>query len=97
MLTFKTTAQHVKTKLYAKYFTKIPLMVKVISQNPILSMFFLSLNSRNSITIAPIDMKLDVWTGDSYIVSGPLIVMLTLLLYQYIRMKSMAHAMTSFT
>ena len=70
-------------KLYAKYFTKIPLLVKIISNKfTILSMFFffLSLNSRNSITIVPIDMKLDVWTGfgDSYIVSGAQIVMLTL-------------------
>ena len=49
--------------------------------------FFLSLNSRNSITIVPTDIKLDVWTrfGDSYnIVSGPQIIMLTLLLPEYL-------------
>ena len=58
---------HVETKLYAKYFLKIPILAKIITKYifPILSMFFFFfffflLNSRNSITVIPIDMKLDI-------------------------------------
>ena len=41
-LTFNIFTAHVTTKLYAKYFTKLPLMAKVITKYnfPILSMFF---------------------------------------------------------
>ena len=62
-----TGIEHVKTKLCMKYFTKIPLPLPIRAKHifPILSMllllfFFFSLNSRNSITVVPIDIKLGI-------------------------------------
>ena len=57
VLTFNFKTQfygttHVKNKLYAKYFPILPIF------------FFFLLNSRNSITVLPMDMKLDVCTDD---------------------------------
>ena len=55
--------KHVETKVYTKYFTKIPLMSKVMLKDfHILSMFFffLLLKTCNSITMVPIDMKLGI-------------------------------------